>query len=166
MSHVNIALRWTFKGDAALYDIWRAEGFKYVICNEPGYGSGTNDNALGVKLESDEISGYELAWTYAINLEVKEGWDRLGYASVRCNEPGLDPNSYDNWFAIRVITKDPAKKAEVSLEWNYATTVDTLDAWTARGFTYTRCGDPGLGGRGYYPTLDNYLAMRINIVDR
>lgn len=166
MSHVNITLRWTFKGSNTLYNIWQAEGFKYVICNEPGYGTGTSDNAVGVKLESEEISNYELAWTYAMNSEVRDGWDRLGYASVRCNEPGLKANSNDNWFAIRVITKDPAKKAVIDLDWNYATTEDVRSAWTERGFSFTTCGDPGLGGRGYYPTIDNFLAMRIKIVDR
>lgn len=156
---VTVSLRWTCAANDQLLAAWAKDGFKSVCCNEPGYDQNTSDNYLGVKLGSEEIKDYELFWSYRVTPELLDSWKRLGYVFIMCNEPGLEPNSEDNYLAINLILKDPGKKANIKLNWTYSATPELLRFLSKMGYSYVQCHEPELGGA----TADNYLILQITI---
>jgi len=161
---VNCSLMWTCAATSELLASWREEGFVCLQCHEPGFGRATPDNYLAVKLSSPYISDWKLAWTCRATQELLSSWSNNGYQYVKCNEPGWGGGweTEDNYFAIRVLPKDPnhsPKNIRVELDWKCNTTQSDMALWHQNGFTYVKCDEPGLGGPG--ASSDNYLAIKI-----
>jgi hypothetical protein len=103
-------LAWTCAFTDQIRESWSNNGYKFIRCNEPGWGEGyeTEDNYFAIRVfpKNNEKFIIDLDWKFATTEADRQLWSLNGFSYVQCEEGGIPRApagaSSDNYLAMRI----------------------------------------------------------------